>query len=180
MQLDAFRFVNHIRANPQAPNFSCFSTFTSLCLESNASTPRGNEVVDDSPPDVGLQAEAVMTRNEAEESNDQTLSAEATNESSHEPKVFIEQSVDESHVTLTLIDEGHTIGNALRAVIARDPLVEHAGYSVPHPSENRVKLNIVARRGTSALEIVKAALVELGNRCDETSQAYETAAMERG
>ena len=92
------------------------------------------------------------------------------------PAVHIEQSADACQVTLTLENEGHTLGNVLRYMIARDPRVEHAGYSVPHPSENRVKVNVLTRPGTRALDVVQSALVNVTLLCDELSGLYEAAA----
>ncbi|KAK4536672.1 hypothetical protein CDCA_CDCA09G2697 [Cyanidium caldarium] len=92
------------------------------------------------------------------------------------PTVHIEQSADACQVTLTLENEGHTLGNVLRYMIARDPRVEHAGYSVPHPSENRVKVNVITRPGTRALDVVQSALANVALLCDELSGRYEAAA----
>ncbi|KAL7474551.1 hypothetical protein ACHAW6_000523 [Cyclotella cf. meneghiniana] len=44
--------------------------------------------------------------------------------------------------TFVLGDEDHTLGNALRHVLIRDPRVSFAGYCVPHPSEPVVHLRV--------------------------------------
>ena len=44
--------------------------------------------------------------------------------------------------TFVIGDEDHTLGNALRHVLIRDPRVAFAGYCVPHPSEPVVHLRV--------------------------------------
>ncbi|KAF8538212.1 DNA-directed RNA polymerase [Trichophaea hybrida] len=39
-------------------------------------------------------------------------------------------------------DEDHTLGNALRYMIMKNPMVELCGYSIPHPSENHMNMRI--------------------------------------
>lgn len=39
-------------------------------------------------------------------------------------------------------DEDHTLGNALRYMIMKNPMVELCGYSIPHPSENHLNMRI--------------------------------------
>jgi DNA-directed RNA polymerase I and III subunit RPAC2 len=35
-------------------------------------------------------------------------------------------------------DEDHTLGNSLRYILSKRSDVEFCGYSIPHPSENRM------------------------------------------
>ncbi|RWS07653.1 RNA polymerase I/III 16Kd polypeptide-like protein, partial [Dinothrombium tinctorium] len=44
--------------------------------------------------------------------------------------------------TLVLHDEDHTLGNALRYMIMKNPSVKFCGYSMPHPNERKVILQI--------------------------------------
>lgn len=41
-----------------------------------------------------------------------------------------------------MTDEDHTLGNALRYVLVRTPKVDFAGYSVPHPAENKLHIRV--------------------------------------
>lgn len=45
-------------------------------------------------------------------------------------------------VTFSIKDEDHTIGNALRWVIMKNPNVTFCGYSIPHPSEFKIHFRI--------------------------------------
>ncbi|CCX11347.1 hypothetical protein FPQ18DRAFT_305857 [Pyronema domesticum] len=41
-----------------------------------------------------------------------------------------------------ITDEDHTLGNALRYMIMKNPKVELCGYSIPHPSEAHMNIRI--------------------------------------
>ena len=44
--------------------------------------------------------------------------------------------------TFVFKNEGHTLGNALRAVILQNPEVIFCGYTLPHPAEDQMHLRI--------------------------------------
>ncbi|EFJ33056.1 hypothetical protein SELMODRAFT_28501, partial [Selaginella moellendorffii] len=44
--------------------------------------------------------------------------------------------------TFCINDEDHTFGNSIRYVLNGDPRVTFCGYSVPHPSDNRVNVRV--------------------------------------
>jgi len=64
-------------------------------------------------------------------------------------------------VTLVLADEDHTLGNALRYVLAKKSAVQFCGYSIPHPSEAKMNLRVQTAGGVPALRVVREALVDL-------------------
>ncbi len=39
-------------------------------------------------------------------------------------------------------DEDHTLGNSLRNILSQRADVEFCGYSIPHPSENKLNLRL--------------------------------------
>ncbi|XP_074605426.1 uncharacterized protein LOC141858560 [Brevipalpus obovatus] len=45
-------------------------------------------------------------------------------------------------VTLELLEEDHTLGNALRHILMRNENVKFCGYSLPHPTERRIIMQI--------------------------------------
>ncbi|KAJ3487320.1 hypothetical protein NLI96_g3614 [Meripilus lineatus] len=49
---------------------------------------------------------------------------------------------DLSAATFRINNESHTIGNALRWMLMKNPKVEFCGYSVPHPSENHIHVRV--------------------------------------
>ncbi|CAA6653671.1 unnamed protein product [Spirodela intermedia] len=62
--------------------------------------------------------------------------------------------------TFSLMDEDHTLANSVRFTLNQDPRVEFCGYSIPHPSENRVNIR-VQTTGDPAKEVFKDALQNL-------------------
>ncbi|CAG8516475.1 8358_t:CDS:2 [Cetraspora pellucida] len=49
---------------------------------------------------------------------------------------------DPTSLTFSINGEDHTLGNALRYVITLNPEVEYCGYSIPHPSEDKLNIRI--------------------------------------
>ncbi|KIM70494.1 hypothetical protein SCLCIDRAFT_1206635 [Scleroderma citrinum Foug A] len=90
------------------------------------------------------------------------------------PKIRIMKGAtpDLSAATYQIFDESHTIGNALRWMIMKNPKVEFCGYSVPHPSENLIQLRIQMYDGLSSLNTLLEALDNLDAVCDSVEERY--------
>jgi DNA-directed RNA polymerase I and III subunit RPAC2 len=86
-------------------------------------------------------------------------------------------SGDRSQATVRLYNETHTVGNAVRHMLARNPDAAFVGYSMPHPGEPYLNLR-VQTHGAPVEELVKKALANLGDVCDIISEEFE-AEMER-
>ncbi|XP_035681769.1 DNA-directed RNA polymerases I and III subunit RPAC2-like [Branchiostoma floridae] len=84
---------------------------------------------------------------------------------------------DESCQTFVLHDEDHTLGNALRYMIMKNPDVDFCGYSVPHPSEHKINLRIQSR-GPPAADILRRGLTELNALCEHVQNTFEGAVEE--
>ncbi|KAK3731432.1 hypothetical protein QZH41_013614 [Actinostola sp. cb2023] len=78
--------------------------------------------------------------------------------------------------------EDHTLGNALRAQLLRDPQVIFAGYKVPHPLEHKFVLRVQTTSDYSPQEaftnaitdmISEVSLLEERFKCDETESGNE-------
>ncbi|KAF9051782.1 RBP11-like subunits of RNA polymerase [Panaeolus papilionaceus] len=74
---------------------------------------------------------------------------------------ILKSSPDLSAATYQIHDESHTVGNALRWMLMKNPKVEFCGYSVPHPSE--VVINV---------RIQMYALDDLDNLCETVEDRY--------
>jgi len=72
--------------------------------------------------------------------------------------------------------EDHTLGNSLRHVLMQNPEVITAGYSVPHPLEPKMMLQ-VSTKGY-APDVVADGLEELAEMCDNLSAAFNEAVNE--
>ncbi|EIM88759.1 RBP11-like subunits of RNA polymerase [Stereum hirsutum FP-91666 SS1] len=80
---------------------------------------------------------------------------------------------DLSAATFQIFDESHTMGNALRWIIMKNPNVEFCGYSVPHPSENFIQLRIQMYDGLSALATLEKALYDLDALYATIEESYK-------
>jgi DNA-directed RNA polymerase I and III subunit RPAC2 len=71
--------------------------------------------------------------------------------------------------------EDHTLGNALRYIIHKNPDVEFCGYSIPHPSEAKMNLRIQTYDGVSVYSVLEKGLEDLMNMCDVVEQKFTIA-----
>lgn len=62
--------------------------------------------------------------------------------------------------TFELLDEDHTLGNALRHMILKNPEVKFCGYALPHPNERKINLQIQVYAG-EALDALEKGLRDL-------------------
>ncbi|XP_012268216.1 probable DNA-directed RNA polymerases I and III subunit RPAC2 [Athalia rosae] len=76
--------------------------------------------------------------------------------------------------TFVFQDEGHTLGNALRSIIAQYPNVQFCGYTVPHPAETKMHFRIQAKSGR-AVDVLRQGLEDLEKVCEHTTEAFESA-----
>eukprot|EP01138_Halocafeteria_seosinensis_P003190 gb/GECG01003264.1/.p1 GENE.gb/GECG01003264.1/~~gb/GECG01003264.1/.p1 ORF type:complete len:132 (+),score=13.88 gb/GECG01003264.1/:1-396(+) len=85
------------------------------------------------------------------------------------------EGTTEDSVTYVIDKEDHTLGNALRHVLMRQPQTEFCGYSVPHPSDKRMNIRLQTLNGAPAHEVMQTALSQLAEGCDEISNALDQA-----
>ncbi|CAF9905048.1 RNA polymerase subunit AC19 [Imshaugia aleurites] len=62
--------------------------------------------------------------------------------------------------------EDHTLGNALRYMVMKNPEVELCGYSIPHPSEAKMNLRIQTYDGTTVYDVLEKGFDDLMGLCD--------------
>ena len=75
-------------------------------------------------------------------------------------------------------DEDHTLGNALRYVIMKNPDVDFCGYTIPHPSESKINFRIQSKPkadGTivPAIDIFSQGLKDLKEMCAIVLDKYQ-------
>ncbi|KAK3302480.1 DNA-directed RNA polymerase [Chaetomium strumarium] len=70
------------------------------------------------------------------------------------------------------LNEGHTLGNALRYVIMKNPDVEFCAYAIPHPSEAKMNVRIQTFEGTTAIQALEKGLRDLQELCDVVSDKF--------
>jgi len=67
----------------------------------------------------------------------------------------------ETSATFIFHGEDHTLGNALRYALMRNPNVEFAGYSIPNPAENAVILRVQTIKTVPATQALTEAVNQL-------------------
>ncbi|WVF72471.1 hypothetical protein IAT40_007286 [Kwoniella sp. CBS 6097] len=80
---------------------------------------------------------------------------------------------DYSACTFCLWQEDHTLGNALRWIIMKDPDVEFCGYTAPHPSEPKIHLRIQMYDDLSAVDCLRKALKNLRDLLNTVGGSYD-------
>jgi len=73
-------------------------------------------------------------------------------------------------------NEDHTLGNALRHLISKNPDVEFCGYTIPHPAEPKMHLRIQTYDGVEAEKVLEKGLDDLITLCDIVLDKFEKAA----
>ncbi|KAJ5778961.1 hypothetical protein N7457_006681 [Penicillium paradoxum] len=71
--------------------------------------------------------------------------------------------------------EGHTMGNALRYAIMKNPAVEFCGYTIPHPSDPKMNVRIQTNDTTTALEALEKGFNDLMDLCDVVTEKFTAA-----
>ncbi|KIW09066.1 uncharacterized protein PV09_00015 [Verruconis gallopava] len=76
------------------------------------------------------------------------------------------------------LEEDHTLGNALRHIIMKNPQVEFCGYSIPHPAEKKMNLRIQTYDGVNVQDVLEKGLNDLMDLCDVVIEKFEDAQRE--
>ncbi|CAG0885281.1 unnamed protein product [Darwinula stevensoni] len=92
-------------------------------------------------------------------------------------KVIQQSEDDETNQTYVIEGEDHTLGNALRWMIMKNPEVEFCGYTIPHPSEEKIHLRIQTLSGT-ALDSLETGLKDLSKLFEHVLDKFEGAVKE--
>lgn len=73
--------------------------------------------------------------------------------------------------------EDHTLGNALRYFVNKNPDVEFCGYTIPHPSETKMNIRIQTWEDTrtTAVDALRKGLIDMMEACDVISEKFTEA-----
>ncbi|WVO12736.1 hypothetical protein L204_100344 [Cryptococcus depauperatus] len=105
--------------------------------------------------------------------NPSTLLQSVSSNAIHEKITILPgHEADYSACTFCLWQEDHTLGNALRWIIMKDPEVEFCGYTAPHPSEPKIHLRIQMYESQSAVDCLRRALSNLRDLLNTMNDAY--------
>ncbi|KAF1983456.1 DNA-directed RNA polymerase I and III 14 KDA polypeptide [Aulographum hederae CBS 113979] len=117
----------------------------------------------DAPTEAGAEAGAMEVDHPELEDDDDTI------------RLKILQGATETAASFEFAYEDHTLGNALRYVIAKNPDVEFCGYSIPHPSEAKMHLRIQTFDDVNVQDVLDKGLKDLMDLCDVVVEKFTEA-----
>ncbi|RKF79968.1 DNA-directed RNA polymerases I and III subunit RPAC2 [Golovinomyces cichoracearum] len=89
-----------------------------------------------------------------------------------EERIRILAGSTETAASFEFKKEDHTLGNALRFIIMKNPDVEFCGYSIPHPSEPLMCVRIQTYKGTTAIQALEKGFDDLMELCDTVAEKF--------
>ncbi|ROW17763.1 hypothetical protein VPNG_00725 [Cytospora leucostoma] len=104
-----------------------------------------------------------------------------------ENKLFLLPGSTPTAASFEFREEGHTLGNALRYIIMKNPEVEFCAYAIPHPSEAKMNMRIQTygkssrarprptpprKQGTTAIDALKKGLKDVQDLCDVVAEKF--------
>lgn len=90
-----------------------------------------------------------------------------------EKRIRILPGASDTAASFEFQKEDHTLGNALRYIIMKNPDVEFCGYSIPHPSEELMNVRVQTYEGTTAVEALEKGFTDLMDLCDVISEKFQ-------
>ncbi|KAI0976231.1 DNA-directed RNA polymerase [Xylaria arbuscula] len=117
---------------------------------------------------------------ESQEDGDDPMEEDEENEAAEEEegeepqRVRILPGSTSTAASFEFLKEGHTLGNALRFIIMKNPDVEFCAYAIPHPSEEKMNLRIQTYDTTTATAALEKGLQDLEDLCDVVSEEFWT------
>ncbi|KAK4190392.1 putative DNA-directed RNA polymerases I and III subunit RPAC2 [Podospora australis] len=119
------------------------------------------------------QDESMMDQDEVEDDEENDGEEEEEEEEEEEvQRVKLLPGSTETAASFEFANEGHTLGNALRYVIMKNPEVEFCAYAIPHPSEAKMNVRIQTYEGTTAIQALEKGLADLQDLCDVVNDKF--------
>ncbi|EPS26179.1 hypothetical protein PDE_01115 [Penicillium oxalicum 114-2] len=92
-----------------------------------------------------------------------------------EKRIIVLPGSSDTAASFQFDGEGHTMGNALRYAIMKNPAVEFCGYTIPHPSDAKMHVRIQTNDTTTALEALEKGFNDLMDLCDVVTEKFTRA-----
>ncbi|PSN60189.1 RBP11-like subunits of RNA polymerase [Corynespora cassiicola Philippines] len=118
---------------------------------------------------------AMTDRPDNDISNVTALSEDEYDPAIDRDRIRVLSGATETAASFQFDGEDHTLGNALRYIIMKNPDVEFCGYSIPHPSENKMNLRIQTYDGVSVYTVLEKGLEDLMAMCDVVEEKFKVA-----
>ncbi|KAL6713079.1 RNA polymerase subunit AC19 [Lecanora helva] len=93
----------------------------------------------------------------------------------NEQRIRVLPGANDTAASFQFEAEGHTLGNALRYSIMKNPEVEFCGYSIPHPSEAKMNIRIQTYEGTTVYDALEKGFDDLVDLCDVVIDKFTAA-----
>ncbi|KAK3940498.1 DNA-directed RNA polymerase 1 and 3 polypeptide [Diplogelasinospora grovesii] len=117
-------------------------------------------------------ADADVDQEDGEEANPED---EEEEEDEEVQRVRILPGSTPTAASFEFLEEGHTLGNALRYIVMQNPDVEFCAYAIPHPSEAKMNVRIQTYEGTTAIQALEKGLRDLQELCDVVTDKFTVA-----
>ncbi|KAK3692406.1 DNA-directed RNA polymerase [Podospora appendiculata] len=149
--------------------------------------PRGSKTKKEEPQEAEAAGDAIMseppTSHQPANTDDASMmdpdeeNQEEQEDGEEEPeeepqRVKILPGSTPTAASFEFLKEGHTLGNALRYVIMKNPDVEFCAYAIPHPSEDRMNVRIQTYEGTTAIQVLEKGLRDIQELCDVVTDKF--------
>ncbi|KAI0802561.1 DNA-directed RNA polymerase [Xylaria sp. FL0064] len=128
--------------------------------------------MEDSPTSAQQVAGSQDGDDPMEEDENNELGDEEEEEAEEPQRVRILPGSTSTAASFEFLKEGHTLGNALRFIIMKNPDVEFCAYAIPHPSEEKMNLRIQTYDTTTATAALEKGLQDLEDLCDVVSEEF--------
>ncbi|RMZ80136.1 hypothetical protein DV736_g6673, partial [Chaetothyriales sp. CBS 134916] len=94
-----------------------------------------------------------------------------------EKKLRVLPGASSHAASFQIMNEDHTMGNALRYFINKNPDVEFCGYTIPHPAEPKLGIRIQTwampeDSKTTAFDALRKGLQDMVEACDVVSAKF--------
>ncbi|KAL2052548.1 hypothetical protein ABVK25_007108 [Lepraria finkii] len=90
----------------------------------------------------------------------------------NDQRIRVLPGASETAASFEFESEDHTLGNALRYMIMKNPEVELCGYSIPHPSEAKMNIRIQTYEGTTVYDALEKGFDDLMGLCDVVTEKF--------
>ncbi|KAF9400254.1 RNA polymerase subunit AC19 [Podila epigama] len=109
--------------------------------------------------------------------NNGTLTLMTSSEDSDKITIIPGTMSDAQCATFCLQDEDHTLGNALRWAVMKNPDVDFVSYSMPHPSEPKTNFRVQTSEKTTAIDALLKGLDDLSSICSHVMETFNNELM---
>ncbi|CAJ2506345.1 Uu.00g004750.m01.CDS01 [Anthostomella pinea] len=132
------------------------------------------EVADTTMEDAPTSAQQPSDGMQEDQSGNNEEEDEKDEEEVEPQRVRILPGSSNTAASFEFLKEGHTMGNALRYIIMKNPDVEFCAYTIPHPSEDKMNIRIQTYDTTTASAALAKGLQDLEDLCDVVTDEFWT------